>query len=83
MPTEKGILTLNGNVYVTYTYEEESFKVAEASDLSVRMEETKLNAIPELQAQRKAAKSMDHKEIQQVNGDPSKTALIGDNLAPK
>ena len=38
MPTEKGVLTLKGNIYVAYTCEEESFKVAEASELLVHME---------------------------------------------
>jgi hypothetical protein len=28
MPTEQGVLTLRGNVYIAYTCEEESFKVA-------------------------------------------------------
>ena len=32
MPTEKGVLTLRGNVYAAYTYEEDSFKIAEAHD---------------------------------------------------
>jgi hypothetical protein len=44
MPTEQGVLTLRGNVYTTYTYEEKSFKVAEATDLSVRMEQTLVDA---------------------------------------
>jgi hypothetical protein len=35
MPTEQGVLTLRGNVYTVYTYEEERFKVAEATDLSI------------------------------------------------
>jgi hypothetical protein len=39
MPTEQGVLTLRGNVYTAYTCEEESFKVAEATDLSIRMEQ--------------------------------------------
>jgi len=38
MPTEKCVLTVRGNVYTAYTYEEESFKVTEAIDLSIRME---------------------------------------------
>jgi hypothetical protein len=38
MPTEHGVLTLRGNVYTAYTCEEESFKVAEATDISIRME---------------------------------------------
>ena len=40
MPTEKGVLTVRGNVYTAYTYEEESFKITEAIDLSIRMAET-------------------------------------------
>jgi hypothetical protein len=40
MPTEQGVLTLRGNVYTTYTCKEESFKVAKATDLSIRMEQT-------------------------------------------
>jgi hypothetical protein len=84
MPTEHGVLTLRGNVYTTYTCEEESFKVAEATDLSILMEQTIDHLeIPELQAPRKSIKSKDHKEIQLVNGDSSKTALIRANLDPK
>jgi hypothetical protein len=37
MPMEKGVLTLRGNVFVAYTYEEDSFRVAEAHDLSLHM----------------------------------------------
>jgi hypothetical protein len=89
MPTEHGVLTLRGNVYTAYTCEEESFKVVEATDLSIRMEQTLVAAsktpvdhleILELQAPRKSIKSKDHKEIQLVNGDSSKTTLIGANL---
>jgi hypothetical protein len=92
MPTEHGILTLRGNVYTAYTCEEESFKLAEATDLSIRMEQTLVDAtktpadhleIPELQAPRKSIKSKDHKEIQLVDGDSSKMALIRANLDPK
>jgi hypothetical protein len=72
MPIEQGVLTLKGNVYTTYTCEEESFKVAEATDLSIRMEQTLVDAskipvgqleIPERQAPRKHIKSNEHKEI--------------------
>ena len=92
MPTEKGVLTLRGNVYIAYTCENDSFKIAEAHDLSIRMAETTLDAkktpadhleIPELEAPRKNVKSKEHKAIQLVDGDPSKTALIGANLDPK
>jgi len=38
MPTEKG------NVYTAYTCEEESFKITEAIDLSIRMAETATQA---------------------------------------
>jgi hypothetical protein len=40
MPTEKGVLTIRGNIYTAYTCEEESFKVIEAIDLSIWMAET-------------------------------------------
>jgi hypothetical protein len=92
MPTEQGVLTLRGNVYIAYTYEEESFKVAEATDHSIRMEQTLVDAskipagkmeILEHQVPRKHIKSNEHKEIQLVDDDPSKTALIGANLDPK
>jgi hypothetical protein len=92
MPTEQGVLTLRGNVYTAYTCEEESFKVAEATDLSIRMEHTLVDAskipasqleIPECQVPRKHIKSNEHKEIQLVEDDPSKTTLIGANLDPK
>jgi hypothetical protein len=84
MPTEQGVLTLRGNVYTTYTCEEERFKVTKATDLSICMEQTLIDAskilvgqleIPERQAPWKHIKSNEHKEIQLVNDDPSKTAL--------
>jgi hypothetical protein len=72
MPTEQGVLTLRGNVYTACTCEEERFKVAEATDLSIRMEQTLVDAskilagqleIPERQAPWKHIKSNEHKEI--------------------
>jgi hypothetical protein len=92
MPTEQGVLTFRGNIYTAYTCEEESFKVVEATDLSIRVEQTLVDAskipagqleIPECQAPRKHIKSNEHKEIQLVDDDPSKTALVGANLDPK
>jgi hypothetical protein len=44
MPTEHGVLTLRGNVDIAYTCEKESFKVTEATDLSIHMEQTLLDA---------------------------------------
>jgi hypothetical protein len=72
MPTEMGVLTLRGNVYAAYTCEDDSFKIAEAHDLSICMAETMLDAkktspdhleIPELEAPRKNIKSKEHKVI--------------------
>ena len=40
MPTKKGVLTVRGNVYTAYTCEEESFRITEAINLSIRMAET-------------------------------------------
>jgi hypothetical protein len=86
MPIENGVLTLRDNVYTAYTYEEEGFKVAEATDLSIRMEQplvaaTKTPAdhleIPELQAPRKSIKSKDHKEIHWLTTIPARRPLSG------
>jgi hypothetical protein len=44
MPTEKGVLTLRGNIFVAYTYEEDIFRIAEAHDLSLRMAAMKMEA---------------------------------------
>ena len=72
MPTEKGVLTLRGNVYAAYTCEDDSFKIAEGHDLSICMAETTLDAkktladhldIPELEAPCKNVKSKEHKAI--------------------
>jgi hypothetical protein len=92
MPTEKGVLTLRGNVFVVYTCEEDSFRIAEAHDLSLCMAATMMGAkktppnqleISELEAPRKSIKSKEYKEIQLVEGDSNKTALIRSNLDPK
>jgi len=40
MTTEKGVLTVMGNIYTAYTCEEERFNVTEAIDLLIRMVET-------------------------------------------
>jgi hypothetical protein len=92
MPTEKGVLTLRGNVFIAYTCEEDSFRIGEAHDLSLRMAATTMEAkktppsqleILELEALQKSIKSKEYKEIQLVEGDSSKTTLIGSNLDPK
>jgi len=92
MPTEKGVLTVRGNVYTTYTCEEESFKITEAIDLSICMAETAAQAaqlrpdqlrLPEQETARKNSKSKEYKEVQLVDGSPEKMALIGANLDPK
>ena len=38
IPTEQGVLTLSANVSTTYECEREGFAIAEAMDLSARME---------------------------------------------
>jgi len=92
MPTEKGILTVRGNIYTVYTCEEESFKITEAIDLSIRMAETVAQAtqvppdqlqIPEQETPRKISKSKEHKEVQLVDDSQEKTTLIGANLDAK
>jgi hypothetical protein len=44
MSTEKRVLTLRDNVFVAYTYEEDSFRIAEAHDLSLCMGATTMEA---------------------------------------
>jgi len=89
---QEGVLTIRGNVYTAYTCEEQSFKITEAIDLSVWMAETVSQVaqsssdqlkLPEQQTPRKNIKSKEHKEVQLVDGDPKKTALIRANLDAK
>jgi hypothetical protein len=44
MPMKKGVLTLRGNVFVAYTYEEDNFHIAKVHDLSLRMTTTTMEA---------------------------------------
>ena len=37
MPTKQGVLSLRANLNVVYSYEKESFTLAEATDISIRM----------------------------------------------
>jgi hypothetical protein len=39
MPTEQGILSLCANLDVAYAYEKESFVLAEAVDISIRIQD--------------------------------------------
>ena len=66
IPTEKGVLTVRGNVYTAYTCEEESFKITKEIDLSIRMAETVAQAtqmsadqlkLPKQETPRKSTKS--------------------------
>jgi hypothetical protein len=38
MPTKKGVLSLRGNVLVTYNYEKEGYATVEALKLSIHMQ---------------------------------------------
>jgi hypothetical protein len=66
MPTEKGVLTLRGNVLIAYNYEKEGYATAEALELSIRMQQSIVDAkkippadldIPSKEATRAATKS--------------------------
>jgi len=39
MPTEQGVLSLCANLDVAYNYEKESFTLAEATDISLHMQD--------------------------------------------
>jgi hypothetical protein len=92
MPTEKGVLTLGGNVFIAYTCEKESFTTAEALELSIHMQESitdsKKIALEELEISSKeaahaATKSKETKEVELVEGNKTKTACIGADMDPK
>jgi hypothetical protein len=92
MPTEKGMLTLRGNVFMAYTCEKESFATAEVLELSIYMQESIADSkkiapeeleISSKEAARAAAKSKETKEVELVKGDKTKMACIGANLDPK
>jgi hypothetical protein len=92
MPTEKGVLTLRGNVFIAYTCEKESFTTAEALELSIRMQESIADSkkiaseeleIPSKEVARATAKSKETKEVELVEGDNTKMARIGADLDPK
>ena len=83
---------MRGNVYRAYTCEEESFKITEAIDLSIRMAKMVSQAaqvssdqlkLPKQHAPRKSTKSKEHKEVHLVDSDQEKTALIRANLDAK
>ena len=91
MPTKKGVLTLRGNVYTAYTCEEESFRVIGHWSLgpngrdynSGRADLTRLARDIWIIGSKENIKSKEHNEIQLVDNDPKKTALIGATLDPK
>jgi hypothetical protein len=92
MPTEKGVLSLKGNVLIAYNYEKEGYATAEALELSIRMQQSIVDAkkippadleIPSKEATRAALKSKETKEVELVPGDKSKMARIGATLDPK
>jgi hypothetical protein len=92
MPTEKGILSLKGNVLIAYNYEKEGYATTEALELSIHMQQSIADAkkippadlkIPGKEATRAAVKSKETKEVELVPGDRSKMARIGATLDSK
>jgi hypothetical protein len=92
MPTEKGVLSLRGNVLIAYNYEREGYATAEALELSIHMQQSIADAkkipladfkIPDKEATRATVKSKETKEAELVSGDKSKMARIGATLDPK
>ena len=80
---EQGVLTLRANVSITYDCEQEGIVIAEAMDLSARMEvcitDSKKIPMEELAIltqgpPQSATKSKDTKEVGLVIGDRSRTA---------
>jgi hypothetical protein len=63
MPTEKGVLTLRGNVFAAYTCEEDSFHIAEAHDLSLHMTTMTMEAKKTPPNQRRFQSSKHHESL--------------------
>ena len=92
MPTEQGVLSLRANLNVVYSYEKESFTLAEAIDISIHMQDFLVTSqqiftedleIPTMEVARASTNSKEVKEVVLVPGDQSKTARIGADLDPK
>ena len=72
MPMEQGVLSLCANLDVAYNCEKESFTLAEATDISIRMQDCIVTSqvippedleIPTLEAARGSTKSREFKEV--------------------
>jgi hypothetical protein len=92
MPTDKGVLSLKGNVLIAYNCKKVGYATAKALELSICMQQSIANAkkIPPAdlailgkEATRAAVKSKETKEVELVPGDKSKTARIRATLDPK
>jgi hypothetical protein len=92
MPTDKGVLSLKGNVLIAYNCEKEGYATTEALELLIRMQQSVIDAkkipladleIPSKEVTRAAVKSKETKEVELILGDKSKTARIGASLDPK
>ena len=90
--TEQGVLTLRANVSITYDCEREGIVIAEAMDLSARMEvcifdskktPAEEQAIPTQEPPWSVTKSKDTKEVELMIDDRSKTTWIRAHLDPK
>jgi hypothetical protein len=85
------VLTLRGNIFMAYNCKTESFIAAEALELSNHMESIDNDKkippeeldISSNKKARAAKKTKEHKKVQLILGDNSKTALIGPDLDPK
>jgi len=92
IPMEQGVLTLRASVSTAYDCEREGITIAEAMDLSARMEVciadskkilAEEQAIPTQEPPRSMTKSKDTKEVELMISDRSRTARIGAHLDPK
>jgi hypothetical protein len=92
MSTEKGVLSLRGNVLVIYTCEKEGYATAEALELSICMQQSITDAkkippvdleIPSKEATHAAMKSKETKEVELVPDDKTKMACVRAALEPK
>jgi hypothetical protein len=85
MPTEKGVLSLRSKVLIAYNCEE-GYATAEALELSIRMQQSIVDAkkipptnlkIPDKEATRATVKSKETKEVELVLGTSPRRLALG------
>ncbi|XP_066341405.1 uncharacterized protein [Miscanthus floridulus] len=92
MPAPRGVLTMQANLIVAYSYEKESLALAKVVGLSAHMDAclAESKKVPKaeqeiltMEASRQATKAKETKQVGLGLANPSKTVKIGAHLDPK